>query len=493
MTRPITTHLLAAAAGWAVYQSLPAAPRSNSPPGPPAVKSAARNDDPAGRAGRLLQNARSPAPATDAKKAAFQQDLAARIDSITVPADIAAALENLALTYEEDEYGHAPKSVEAAALLYHWLDRDPAALFAWIDGREGNTSRMVTKNIPAALKEQLARHGPDPAIAMLPEAAKYDLGGTVTRTLGDELGKNPDLALIARLKEASGDKLWPDLAANLGRYWPLERSADFLKFAVAEDSIHLLFQYRPQDYENRSSRFAAWLADESLPAEFRDKLADSKHVKETLAGDRSLPLAERLAFGGLPDNASNRAELLQRDVDALMGDRDWAFQVHHGHATAEEVLEAIRAAAPGLADAAPDALRDRVFSHLIETDPAAAMSLLDELPPEERHARALEAARGKFEGSDPAKFLDLLQLIPADTPERWQGRLDAWNLRSRSNNAEHGDDYAAWVQALPPGLDREMGLYSLARAVDRRDPDLAAGLRAQIADPTLKEKLPRPR
>ncbi len=157
------------------------------------------------------------------------------------------------------------------------------------------------------------------------------------------------------------------------------------------------------------------------------------------------------------------------------------------------MLEATLAANPQVAASNPEAIRDRVFLRLLDEDPAAAMSLLDGLPAEERAEWALYAARTDLTEAKPENFLALLQQVPAETPEQWEGRLDAWNRSSNYHRSMNGEHYAGWVQALPPGLDREMGLYALARQVAARDPALAASLRAQISDPKLKGRLPSPR
>ncbi len=146
-----------------------------------------------------------------------------------------------------------------------------------------------------------------------------------------------------------------------------------------------------------------------------------------------------------------------------------------------------------LCKAQPDALRMQVFRELAEENPAEAMTLLADLPEAERSERALYASRTHFNDVEPDKFLELMQQIPADTPAQWEGRLDTWNFRSFTNNGRLQDGYVEWVQSLPPSLDREMALYSLARAVNESNPQLAANLRSQVTDSALQQRISKHR
>jgi hypothetical protein len=42
----------------------------------------------------------------------------------------------------------------------------------------------------------------------------------------------------------------------------------------------------------------------------------------------------------------------------------------------------------------------------------------------------------------------------------------------------YGDSYAPWIMSLPNGVDRDMALSALAGAIESKDPQWAAELRA---------------
>lgn len=489
---PVLTHALVLGAGWAIYQMGIADRGGSGTRDSSASTRAERTDEPSTGAARVLAAARTAAGEPfDAGRAEEREAAIKRIDSMTPPADIAAALHSLALSYVVEPGSDRPDEPEAVALIYHWLGKDPEEFFRWAKSQDGLLGRMVKDQLWMAVELQLDAKGAAALLPMLASAENSGFRRGVADSFARAMARGPDLALIAKVKASSSKDAWNEFLWGLPRNWPVERRADFAKLALAEDNPGMLLGFgygKP-----RGKWLRELLADESLPVEFRERLRANPQLNEILADDATLTLEERLAYGGKQDTAQSRAEICRHDVDQVLGnDRDWARAFRLGEATAQEVLEAVRAATPELAAASPEALRDRVFERLISEDPAGAMVLLAGLPVAEREARVLHVALREFDRAAPHRFLELLQQVPADTAEQRDARLDAWNRRSALDHEREREDYTAWVQGLAPGIDREMGLFSLARAVAGKDPALAERLRGQITDQELKQLLPPP-
>lgn len=67
--------------------------------------------------------------------------------------------------------------------------------------------------------------------------------------------------------------------------------------------------------------------------------------------------------------------------------------------------------------------------------------------------------------------------------------MEAWQIRALEDQQRYAEDYVQWVRDLPPGGDREMGRFSLAKAVAKTQPALAEELRSGIQDPDLCRRL----
>ncbi len=492
------THALALAVGWAAYQASgfqqvekSAAP---APSGP--TKSADRPtaDPKAGReilAGVLKSvtenpfkeagdqydgGARSTVPTT-------RQEIVDRIDSIEIPADFATAIE--ALMPAEGNW--AQGNYESfAALVFHWLSRDPKAYFEWI---KGNPKRFsLAENVVIDIDPELYRRlGTAGVLPLLGKPGH--LNSQMAADLARSISKAADAAGVVQAKAALGanPQIWQFFAMNVGSEWPNDKLADLVRLAVECDDPMIAIGHRLH-HKDQGTYIASLLADESLPEDFRRRISENQFAREGLVRDLSLPLETRLQNGG------NVRQLVNNDVDRLLGeDRDWSFAFRNGEATAQEIMDLVAAGTPELAKSEPDALRMHVFRELAEENPAAAMELLKDLPEDQRSNQALFAARTHFNDVEPQKFLELVQQIPADTPEQWEDRLDTWNLRGFTNHGRLQDGYVDWVQALPPGLDREMALYSLARVVNESNPKLAADLRNQVTDSALKQRISKHR
>jgi hypothetical protein len=73
--------------------------------------------------------------------------------------------------------------------------------------------------------------------------------------------------------------------------------------------------------------------------------------------------------------------------------------------------------------------------------------------------------------------------------ELWDARLTAWGQKGHYNYRRLSDDYVTWVRQLPPGIDREMAMYTLALSALSTDLAIVGDMRAGVTDPVLKKKL----
>lgn len=486
------THALALGAGWAAYQAANPTPSSDRPSSPAAAHPP-RDKELSRRAQRIIDAARAAAgqPFHRGLNPDQKTEIEQAIRTTRIPEDIAAALETIALSYHAEPGESGPLNPEAAALLYHWLARDPEAAFAWAKTLSGPVNSLVGDHLWKAFAMQAELQEPASLLPMLLVAEKHAQGRGMASILADRVARQPDATLIARVKASASKETWNEFMWCLPREWPAERGADFVKFAMEQGSPEIIAAFKPGPGLSWGRWMKQLLEDESVPASFREQLRDHPRLKNQMSVDTTLPLADRLALSGRPDTPETWADIGRRDIENFLGNEDdWPRAVKLGEATAAEVLAAVTAANPDIAASSPDMVRDLVFSRLVKQDPAAAMSLLAAFPPEERSQRALYAARTDLKDATPPTFLALLQQVPADSPGQWEDRLDAWNRSSSYQHNWNGEHYTAWVQALPPGLDREMALYALARKIEKQDPALAASLRADITDPTLKSRLP---
>ena len=486
----ILTHALALVAGWAVYASSGAsashikdrgastATTAKSETRDPATEQAAREILGRALAPKALGPFDSPSDPMPPGPRQVRDEVRDLLDDFIVPDDIEAAL-NAAMA--EDEKPDNELWKKKFALYYHWLASDPAACFKWAQGERGRFGYLDGVVIEAG-PEFYRRLGAEKALEMISHAPSeyYQIRGEVGRSIGE----HADAAgAIAANKMMSGQmQEW--FARQIGGEWPHDKVQDLVKAAVDSKQPMLVIGYEPPAGKTPGEFLASLVMDESLPQEFRDALRSNEWAKEALAQSAGIPPAMRLELG------TSIEQICSGDmIKLLTTDRDWAFAFRHGAADAADILALAEAGAPELMRDHGAKAREYLFRELAEENPQGAMALLQDLPEAERGELALLAARTHFESVEPSKFLELLEQVPSDTPELWEARLDAWNLRGATNHKRLQDGYVAWVHELPPGLDREMGLYSLARAVQESDPQFAAELRREVKDPELQRRI----
>jgi hypothetical protein len=410
------------------------------------------------------------------------------VATMEVPEDLAAALSAEIAEWLKDGKDQRKPSLKIMALLYHWSARDLAGLMTWAESGDAESEALLWHCIPVFSKVAKDK-GPELFAGGL--GGKF--GGFAIFALAQELGSTADPARVLALKASLPEDRWLRLRGQLVNSWPFEQKDALVELAMAENQAAMLVGFAGRNGAEGTRWLSELMADESLDAGFRDELAKSPRWKDFVLNGTTMPLDERLKLLDAEDEARGRdvfGQLAERDLNAILKDgRDWRHAFRHGEADAAEVLAAMAKELPELAARAPEALRNQLFIQLSEEDPERAMALLDGLPEDEKAKIAIQAPRWYFGNIDPNQFLAALEKVPADTPELWDARLDAWNNKTPRNHARLDQEYVTWVRQLPPGVDREMALFSLANVVQGKDGSLAAELRGELTDAALKQRM----
>ncbi|WP_367872760.1 hypothetical protein [Luteolibacter sp. Populi] len=407
--------------------------------------------------------------------------------SMEEPADFAAALDRAAAKWAQQDQLEGKTSAEMVALLYKWMEKDLLAAYAWagtdpLDPRY----RAFQAHEPYAFSDLLKDKGWRAGSAVM--GSKSPLTGRAVLLLATACGSEGSVAEYARLRDMATPSSLRPLRQELGRLWPEARREELLQLALSENAPEML---RGLGGRVMSLEMMHWVrgleAGDSLPPLFKREIAGNSAWHQMAITRRDFPLEERLSMmhGGMG------AEFLAvMDLNAALNEgRDWRHAFRHGQAAAGDIWAAVSGEIPEMAAAVPEVLRKNLYFHLVEEDSEAARALLEGLPEDEQDRMALEATQTAFKNVDPARFLEALEPIPSDSPELWEARLEAWDQGSAWNLRRLNEDYVAWVRELPPGLDREMGLFSLAKAAGEKDPELAEQLRGEILDPKLRQRL----
>ena len=484
------THSLALAGGWLLLSQFHKAPEA--PPPVASSKTTQRTTAPERSVEEILGEFTGPdkKPTPEMKK--LQDSHAATKEAIrdmTPPEDFAAAIEEEMKAWSATAGPDTPRSTRLIALMYHWMVADPAALFKWAS-QDLARQKAMQGHATAAIDQVLQDHGGTALLKAIGSAGP--LSNFIMNLSATQIAQKGDLSAYRAMKEymqGAEPKAWPHIRQLTTSQWSAERKDDLLKIALEESTPAILIAM-PRLHPETSEWFTSIATDSSLPEEFRNAVLADRQIRQFLSQDPATPLEDRLKYLGDPNQDSAMSRLLGGDVRRLMSaPQDLSFAFRRGEMTAEEVYQAIAAGTPELAEASPAQMRSLVFQTLAEDDPAKAMALLKDLPESEQHQTMLKAARTFFNDVEPDHFLAALQQVPSDTPELWEQRLDAWNIRSFTNSNRLNEDFLTWVRELPPGIDREMALYSLARAVQLNDLKLAAQLRSEVTDPDLQKRI----
>ncbi|WP_265594000.1 hypothetical protein [Haloferula sp. BvORR071] len=412
-----------------------------------------------------------------------------RFSALAAPADIPAALEDAMREWATGEFGAGPPSPEVTKLLYLWMEQDLLAAFRWAgSGKSKLNEEAFTRHGMLAFARFLESKGWRAGLQVMGQSV-FD-GFYAKLQVARAFGANPDPTAYAELAKLvdGGNRQYFDAA--IGSSWPVARLNELLKLATEEKRPGLLTGLGGT---MPSADLARWvwrvMGDDTVPEDLRAALRSNQDFMTKILQQRDLSIEERANF--LKERMGDSAPefIAGHDVnDVLNEGRDWRYAFRRGEAGVEEILAVVSKRLPAFAAEDPAELRKHVYFQLVEEDPVKAQELLKGLGEEDRYKLMLEAGSHSLKNIDPDIFLKAMSLVPADSPELWQGRLDAWLSNSSLNYERMGDGYTAWIRGLPAGPDRDMGLYGLATSFSEEgQDDSAKELIDEVKDPKLRE------
>ncbi|RYD27464.1 MAG: hypothetical protein EOP87_21140, partial [Verrucomicrobiaceae bacterium] len=481
----IATHLGAFAAGWLVWKMIPSdhSSRESAPGDSKARRAAAER--------RLLREQAGPGGEKvleqlfgreftlsvaneDWGKSRHDQyvKLLAEADKVVPASDravaAAKAIDDFAKTVAaDDRFGD---SAEMTSRLIHWMQSDPDAAISHLESMEDSRVRKhVTYFLTQAAMAVTTRTGlVDSAKWFKADVRNSPFSNQLRSQFARELGAKGDLSEIAAINrqfdETGAHRILPKLLATS---WPMEKAGDFMVLAEQDKSPDVLTDFAMKHGEEGAKWFEELLASGTLPPEKQESIVTNKAYGDFMLKNPSLDLERRLeVLSSLnPDSSPEQllAQITNRDIGALLRTGpDYRFAFRNGSMTAEEVVAAVSASLPQLAAKSDDAIRTHIFGELAEEDGPKAMSLLGNLPDEEKWAAAMKPAASMFHGVNPQQFYDYLQHIPVDGSV--DERVKAWRNLGKENHARLGDGYVDWVRQLPEGPDKDMAALSIVES-----------------------------
>lgn len=508
----IATHLVAAGLGLAVWWSVKpgdvaetGGAESESGAG---FKSSSRKSDRSGRglSGEELLTRISGHSAEDmGKKDPHEPDAAGirrRMDEIAKwadelkPADdlagaASAAMEKLLAT---EPYGPGWEKIskEAAARMLHWLREDPKAAMATNFKRQDKTGAFEGV-LSVAVKET-------GVLAAAEWFGVNPMADTDLRTaISFIAASDGDLGVMSVLKDRVPPARWGDMRTAMAQAWPLEKADTLLEFAKQENAPAFVLLFTRTQGKAGFDWLRQQMAAGTIDPELREQMVRKPEFRDLYLTSPHVPIEERMAAlqpevgANDPNQIENLDSMVKQriafqDVRGALMDRDWRYAFRHGAATLDEVVADVSTRRPDLAKDSPELLRSRVIDELAEENGSAVLAALSHLAPEERWERAMGPAERMFWSSNPQELFDYVRQIPEDAGETmWERRMQIWTNHTAGSSRRFGKGYIDWVKSLPPGLDRDMAAYTVARQLN--DADAAAALRAEIRDPRLVAKL----
>ncbi|MBK1818046.1 hypothetical protein JIN84_20655 [Luteolibacter yonseiensis] len=430
------------------------------------------------------------------KRAAYLNGLPELVKTMPVPDDLEAALEEEVKGWKEGDHG---PSARLATLMYQWAAKDMPGLLKWLKegvGPDNARGAAAASHLGDVVQQLAGDKGVDSVLPFFDGGLESETIFATSRTLGE----SGNLKLLAEFKGKLVPDQWNSMKFFLSSQCPWERRSTIVEFARSENQPEIVANFGRFQKEN-SSEAAAWilemLGDESLDAEFRERLSDNNRLNEIALSSAVLPMDQRIALmrkgEAGPADQNLYDELARTDVaKILIHGRDWTYEFRHGNVEAGEVLASIAKELPETNLKAAEAVRVALFQNLAEEDGGRAIKLLEGLTPTRRAEVVLDTARNGFHYVNPEAFLTALRQVPEDDPQYRDARLDAWVRHGPENYERLDEGYVKWVRNLPEGLDRDMALYSLSLASAKSNPSLAQSLRSEVRDEELKRRMSNP-
>lgn len=375
----------------------------------------------------------------------------------------------------------------ATCRLIQWLESDPEAALAFLHTDEGgNNAANVAVNLWASEipVEQALKRFKD----------KQAIGGFDGRMLDGasmSLGERADVQEFATVHGQLKGSMNELFVSSVLKNWPKEQLGELLPFASQSQNGRLytrvLTAMSDRDaYQHVQSLIAAGTANEIA------KFANPDGLMGKLGASTEIPFEERVALmeklnllkSGNPQDAANitRASVIRLESDNAMASGEAGSVLNgfrEGSVSADEAMRQLSALMPDAARYASEDLKQRLTAQLIKSDPIQGLSLLDDLPPDERYRTVNTIAKNFLSTEDPQKLYDLFQAVPFDPAQgNLQERFQVWTKTVSHAYGMYDDSFVGWVKNLPQGRDRDMALSALALKFDTTNPAKAAELRA---------------
>jgi len=427
--------------------------------------------------------------------------LFAEASKVTPAADRAAAAQDaidaFAKTVAVD--GKFGDWSEMTSRLVHWMQSDPDAAIVHLGSI---TDERVRNHVTYFLTQAAMAVTTETGLA---EAAKWFKGDARDRPFSHqlrsqfarELGAKADLNEIAAINqqfdEEGAYRILPKLLATS---WPIEKAGDFMILAEQDKSPDVLTDFAMKHGEEGAKWFEDLLASGTLPPEKQEAIVTNKAYGDFMWRNPSVDLERRLeVLASFNPNASPEqllSQITHRDIGLLLKNGpDYRFAFRNGSMTAEEVVSAVSASLPQVAARSAETIRARLFGELAEEDGPKALSLLGNLPEEEKWKAAMQPVTDMFHQVNPQQLYDYLQHIPIDaSAQSIDERAKAWTKLGKENYNRLGDGYVDWVRGLPEGPDKDMAALSIVESANLKNQKLADEFAATIKDDRIRQRIP---
>lgn len=414
-------------------------------------------------------------------------------DGLEPAADRAEAVKALMKQLIDAEgRGGAAVVKELQSRMIHWMRADPQAMIAYFSSGDEQLEAwgMFYMRMPVEAAMQRADTGD--VLKWFGTNQRFD--GDFQYMIAAKIGEAADLSGLDSARGKTSAKNWVGLRNSILESWPLAKADDVLKIAADENNPGILSYYASRQ-EGGGKWLMDLLASDRIDQAAKDAIMKRPDYQALLRHGSDIDFDTRVeALSNFEKDKTPeqlKLEIGALDVTkALNAGRDWRYAFRSGALTADEVYQGLAQQLPELAAKSPEALRNQLYKELAEDNGTEALKLLDNVPADQKWETAMKSPRWMFNDVDPQVFYDYLQQIPAEPNEEvWALRLGAWADRSRRNHERLGNDYVAWVEALPQGVDREMAFYNLLKTTGNGDAELNTRLRSEIKDPRLLERL----
>lgn len=397
---------------------------------------------------------------------------------------------------DELEVNMTARAVVAVRFL-QWMAADPDAAFAFINGLKSGVSRGPQTAILLWAAEM-----PRGEVLARWSAGKPDsmMARTIVEGMTKQITESGDMAAYAELRSRLPASAFDEnVLKRMMKEWPQERLPDFVPKALEWKSPKLMaMALEGMSAADTCENFKSLLSTEEGRA-LLGKGGATYALQDKICADGSLPLQERIDLleqlyvlrgdelgPGLSKIAVRNYESnnFVRDggEDVLMND----FQ--SGAIDAREAQQKLLAAMPETAGLSETVARDQAYGQLSNRDPVKALTLLDDLPPDQRYRQAMKYATWDFTNPSPERLYQLYEAVPVDPAfDRAGERQNAWNSMTTIAYNRYGEQYPEWVEGLPPGMNRDLALTALARRLEEEDPGKASELRAKISNPSASK------